>query len=81
MAMHRKPTTTDNPPPAELLKFKPEDWPGTPDERTWLPAYHRWKTARRTWDTDIPGQLGRVVDRMRHERRTRDEWMQRQPPA
>ena len=73
--------TTDSPPPAELLTFKPEDWPGTPDEKTWLPAYHRWKTARRTWDTDTPGSLGRVVDRMRHERRTRNEWMQRHPPT
>ena len=78
--MHRKPVM-DSPPPFELFKFSPDDWPGSPDEATWLPAYQRWCTARHTWEADQPGWLGSPVDQLSDEHRTRIQWMQRHPLA
>lgn len=79
MATHRKQWVS--PPPDELLKFNPDDWPGSPDEKTWLPAYYRWLTARHTWEADQPGWLGTPIGRLSEEHLTRIQWMGRHPLA
>jgi hypothetical protein len=81
MAMHRKPTTDNSPPPAELLRFRPDNWTGqsTASETTWYPAYERWCAARQAWDSEHPGWLGDAAEQLRDEYETRHEHMQRWP--
>ena len=79
MAMHRKKPIMDSPPPGELLNFDPDNWPGSPDEATWHPAYERWCAARHAWDSDHPGRLGAPVEQLQVEYGTRHELMQRWP--
>src|SRR5687768_12202224 len=80
MAMHRKPTTNNHPPPAELLRFRAADWPGSPEETTWYPGYQRWCAARQQWDSsEHPGWLGDPAEQLRDEHQTRRELMQHWP--
>jgi hypothetical protein len=79
MAMHRKPPRDDVLAPIELLRFNPDDWPGTAHETTWYPAYERWCTARSTWEDQHPGWLGDAVERLRDEYETQHELMQAWP--
>ena len=79
MAMHRRPTRDDGPPPVELLRFRPDNWPGSPDETTWYPAYQRWCGARSAWEDRHPGRLGGLTERLQDEHETRHRLMQAWP--
>jgi hypothetical protein len=79
MAMHRRPTRDDGPPPVELLKFRPDNWPGSPDETTWYPGLERWCAARSAWEDQHPGWWGDLIERLRDEYETRHELMRRWP--
>ena len=78
MATHRKPPT-DSPPPDELLEFRQHNWPGSPEETTWYPAYERWCAARSTWEDQHPGWLGDLTERLQAEHEARHRLMQAWP--
>jgi hypothetical protein len=68
MAMHRQLVEAET--PAELLKFKPEEWE-SPDDSGWWPAFERWKTARRGWIAQHPkSALGNLLTLMIVEHQT-----------
>ena len=47
--MHRRKPMMDSPPPAELLRFRPDNWTGPAHETSWHSAYERWCAARQEW--------------------------------
>jgi hypothetical protein len=76
VAQHRRPLAAA--PPAELVMFDPDDWPGpvgpVPGSNglAWKDPLTRWADARRVFAAQHPGcALGSVLEQMRYEREVR----------
>ena len=73
VARHRRLPVVSTPP--ELLLLSEEDWPGANHEVSWVPAFQRWKEARRAFAASRPdSDLGSVLDQLRFERQVRRDW-------